>query len=133
AHFYRSLAFGAKGQSEEALIEAKKAMPDAPSGDAGGIGMLALAYTNAGQKEQARELLNELLRRDARGEHVVEYRIAAVYEVLGERDEALRWLGKEIDDRDGLGSWLVWIKHDPVWKEARTDLRFKEIQERAGW
>jgi tetratricopeptide (TPR) repeat protein len=133
AHFYRSLAFGAKGQFEQALIEAIKAMPDAPSGDAGGIGMLALAYANAGQKEQARELLNELLRRDARGEHVVEYRIAAVYEVLGERDEAFRWLGREIDDRDGLGSWLVWIKHDPVWKEARTDLRFKEIQERAGW
>ena len=132
-YFYRSLAFGAKGQFEEALVEAKKSMPDAPSGDAGGIGMLALAYANAGQKETARELLDELLRRDARGEHVVEYRIAAVYEVLGERDEAFRWLGKDIDDRDGIGSWLVWIKHDPVWKAARKGRRFKEIQKRAGW
>ena len=50
--------------------------------------MIALAYANAGQKDKARELLNDLLERDARGEHVVEYRIAAVYEVLGERDEA---------------------------------------------
>jgi tetratricopeptide (TPR) repeat protein len=133
AHFYRSLAFGAKGQFQEALVEAKKSMPDAPNGDAGGIGMLALAYANAGQKEQARELLNELLRRDARGEHVVEYRIAAVYEVLGERDEAFRWLGKDVDDSGGLGSWLVWIKHDPVWKAARKDRRFKEILKRAGW
>lgn len=133
AHFYRSLAFGAKGQFEDALVEAKLSMPNAPSGDAGGIGMLALAYANAGQKETARELLNELLRRDAQGEHVVEYRIAAVYEVLGERDEAFRWLGKDVDDRDGLGSWLVWIKHDPVWKAARKDRRFKEIQKRAGW
>ena len=95
--------------------------------------MLALAYANAGQKETARELLNELLRRDARGEHVVEYRIAALYEVLGERDEAFRWLGKDIDDRDGLGSWLVWLNHDPVWKAMRKDRRFKEIQTRAGW
>ena len=133
AHFYRSLAFGAKGQFGDALVEAKKAMPDAPKGDAGGIGMLALAYANAGQREQARELLNDLLQRDARGEHVVEYRIAAVYEVLGERDEVFRWLNKAIDDRDGLGSWLIWLNHDPVWKELRKDRRFKEIQKRAGW
>jgi hypothetical protein len=77
--------------------------------------------------------LNELLQRDARGEHVVEYRIAAVYEVLGERDEAFRWLGKDIDDRDGLGSWLVWLNYDPLWKEMRKDRRWKDIQKRAGW
>ena len=133
AHFYRSLAFGAKGQFNEALVEAKLSMPDAPRGDAGGVGMIALAYANAGQKEKARELLNELLQRDARGEHVVEYRIAAVYEVLGERDDAIRWLNKQIDDRDGLGSWLVWLNYDPVWKDARKDRRWKDIQRRAGW
>ena len=133
AHFYRSLAFGAKREFEQALVEAKKAMPEAPKGDAGGIGMIALAYANAGQKEKAREMLNELLQRDTRGEHVVEYRIAAVYEVLGERDEAFRWLGKDIDDRDGIGSWLVWLNHDPVWKEMRKDRRWKDIQNRAGW
>ncbi len=133
AHFYRSLAFGAKREFEQALVEAKKAMPDAPRGDAGGIGMIALAYANAGQKEKTREMLNELLQRDARGEHVVEYRIAAVYEVLGERDEALRWLNKDIDDRDGLGSWLVWLDFDPVWNAARKDRRWKDIQTRAGW
>ncbi len=133
AHFYRSLAFGAKGQFQEALVEAKKSLPDAPKGDAGGIGMIALAYANVGQKEMARELLNELLQRDARGEHVVEYRIAAVYEVLGERDEAFRWLDKAIDDRDGLGSWLIWLNYDPVWNAARKDRRWKNIKKRAGW
>lgn len=133
AHFYRSLAYGAKGEFDVALVEAQKAQPDAPKGDAGGIGMLALAYANAGQQDKARELLNELLNRDARGEHVVEYRIAAVYEVLGERDLALQWLGKEIDDRSGLFSWMVWLKHDPVWKSMRQDHRFKAILQRAGW
>ena len=95
--------------------------------------MLALAYANAGQKETARKLLNELLQRDARGEHVVEYRIAAVYEVLGDRDDALRWLHKAIADRDGIGSWLIWLNHDPVWQSMRKDRRFKEIQRQAGW
>ena len=133
AHFYRSLAFGAKGRFAEALAEARLSMPDAPKGDAGGIGMLALAYANAGQNDKARELLGELLQRDARGEHVVEYRIAAIYEALGERDEAFRWLDKQIADRDGLGSWLMWIGYDPVWSKARKDKRFGQIVKRAGW
>jgi tetratricopeptide (TPR) repeat protein len=133
AHFYRSLAFGAKGRFHEALVEAKLSMPVTQGGDAGGVGMLALAYANAGQRDTARELLNELLQRDARHEHVVEYRIAAVYEALGERDEAFRWLDKDIDDRDGLGSWLVWLNHDPIWKSARSDRRFQDIKRRAGW
>ncbi len=133
AHFYRSLAFGAKGMFREALDEAKAYQAGDRARDAGGVGMIALAYANAGQKDKARELLNELLQRDARGEHVVEYRIAAVYEVLGERDEAFRWLNKDIDDRDGLGSWLMWLNYDPVWNAARKDPRFKEIQKRAGW
>ena len=133
AHFYRSLAYGAKGRFQEALDEAKKYQAIDRGVDAGGIGMTALAYANAGEKDKAQELLNELLQRDSRGEHVVEYRIAAVYEVLGERDEAVRWLEKDIDDRVGLGSWLVWLNHDPVWKEMRKDRRWKDIKKRAGW
>ena len=133
AHFYRSLAFGAKGLFKEALDEAKAYQAADRARDAGGVAMIALAYANAGQKDKARELLSDLLQRDARGEHVVEYRIAAVYEVMGERDEAFRWLEKAIDDRDGLGSWLVWLNHDPVWNAARKDPRFREIERRAGW
>ncbi len=133
AHFYRSLAFGAKGEYEQALVEAKLAQPEAPAGDAGGVAMLAMAYANAGQPKDARKLLAELLGRDARGEHVVEYRIAAVYEALGERDQALKWLEKEIEDRSGVGSWLLWLNQDPVWTAMREDPRFKEIQRRAGW
>ena len=65
AHFYRSLAFGAKGMFLEALVEAKAYQAADPARDAGGIGMIALAYANAGQKDKARELLNDLLQRDA--------------------------------------------------------------------
>ena len=133
AHFYRSLAYGAKGMFPEALEEAKKYQAVDRARDAGGIGMIAIAYARVGQKEKALELLNELLQRDARGEHVVEYRIAAVYEVLGNRDEAVRWLDKEIDDRGGITSWLVWLNHDPVWNAARKDHRWKGIKKRAGW
>lgn len=133
AHFYRSLAFGAKGQYVEALVEAKLAQPEAPAGDAGGIAMLALAHARASQPDEARKLLDELLGRHARGEHVVEYRIAAVYEALGERDQALAWLGKAIDDRSGVGDWLLWLQQDPAWKAMREDPRYRDIERRSGW
>jgi tetratricopeptide (TPR) repeat protein len=133
AHFYRSLAFGAKGQVEEALVEAKLAQPDAPAGDAGGIAMLALAYAHVGQPDEARQLLGELLGRHARTENVVEYRIAAVYEALGERDKAFEWLEREIGDRSGVGAWLLWLKQDPAWKAMRQDPRFRDILRRSGW
>lgn len=132
-HFYRSLAYGGKGMFTEALDAAKVYQLGDPGRDAGGIAMIALAYANAGQEGTARALLSELLQRDARGEHVVEYRMAAVFAVLGERDDAFRWLSKEVDDTDGLGSWLLWLNHDPVWKELRRDRRWKGIQKRAGW
>lgn len=133
AHFYRSLAFGAKGDAAQALVEAKRATPKAPAGDAGGIAMLAMAYAKAGRESEARELLRELLGRHARRENVVEYRIAAVYEALGERDLALDWLNREIEDRNGIGSWLLWLKQDPAWNAMRRDPRFKDIERRSGW
>ena len=118
---------------QQALDQAKKYQAGDRGRDAGGLGMIALAHANAGQSVQARELLNELLRRDARGVHDVEYRSAAVYEALGERDEAFRWLYKDTEDRDGLGSWLLCLNHDPVWRDLRKDPRFKDVQKRAGW
>lgn len=133
AHFYRSLAFGAQGEFARALAEAKLAQPDAPAGDAGGIAMLALAHARAGEAKEARALLDELLGRHARGENVVEYRIAAVYAALGERDAAFEWLEREIEDRSGLGSWLLWLNQDPAWATLRDDPRFASIQRRSGW
>ena len=43
AHFYRSLAFGAKGMFPEALDEAKAYQAGDRSRDAGCVGMIALA------------------------------------------------------------------------------------------
>ena len=42
--------------------------------------------------------------------------------------EALRWLDKDVDDRDGLGSWLVWLNYDPVWTAARTDPQLRRYR-----
>ena len=78
-------------------------------------------------------MLSDLLQRDARGEHIVGTALPRYMKCCGERGEALRWLERDVDDRDGLGSWLIWLNFDPVWDAARKDPRFREIQRRAGW
>jgi hypothetical protein len=73
-----------------------------------------------------------LLDRDARGEHVVSYQIAAVYEALGNRDETFRWLTRYTEEVDGLGSWLLWLPHDPRWDRLRDDPRYAAVLAKSG-
>ena len=131
ARFYRGLALGAKGQFDNALAEFKLVVPT--STDAGFVAAFALAYARAGQAESARKLLEELLGRDARGEHVVAYRIAAAYEALGEREEALRWLERSTTTTEGIAGWLLWLNHDPAWDRMREEPRYKAVAAEAGW
>jgi tetratricopeptide (TPR) repeat protein len=131
AHFYKGLALAEKGKFDLALAEQKIATP--VNGDAGGVANLARAYVLAGDSVTGKNVLQEVLNRDARGEHVVEYQIATVYEALGDYDNTFRWLNKALDDGDGLNGWLLWINHDPRWKRIRNDSRFNEIRIRAGY
>ena len=128
-HFYRGLAYAQKGQFQEALAEHKLSAPSS-KGDAGGVAALARAYAQAGEVATAKEILKELLEREARGEHVVEYQIAAIYEALDDAGETFRWLNKAVDDGDGVLGWLGWLKHDPRWDRLRSDARFKELLKR---
>jgi hypothetical protein len=58
-------------------------MPPGRDGDAGAVANLARIQVLAGERAAGEATLQLLLDRDARGEHVVSYQIAAVYEALG--------------------------------------------------
>ncbi len=53
-------------------------------------------------------------------------RIADIYERLGERDEALRWLERALV----AGYSLVDIDDNPELEELRQDPRFKSLRDR---
>lgn len=76
--------------------------------------------------------LQEVLDRYVRGEHVVKYQIATVYEALGDFDNTFLWLNRYAEDGGGIHDWLIWLNHDPRWKRIRNDARFKEIKLKAG-
>lgn len=131
AHFYRGLAYAELGKFDLALAEQKLATPST-SGDAGGVANLARAYVMAGDTSMGRTTLQVLLDRAARGEHVVHYQIATVYESLGEPEEVFRFLDLAFQREDGTYGWLLWLKRDPRWDRLRHDPRFAAVAAKAG-
>lgn len=130
-YFYRSLAYAAKGDHLQALAEVNR-RPPGRDADAGALANLARMQVLGGQRAAGEVTLQLLLDRDARGEHVVSYQIAAVYEALGNRDETFRWLARSIEEEvDGLASWLLWLRRDPRWDPIREDPRFAEVLAKA--
>lgn len=126
AHFYRSLAFSALGKNEQALREVMLS-PPGPDGDAGALANQARLQILGGARAEGLANLQLLLDRDRHGQHVIAYQIAAVYEALGERDAALRWLQRSLREVDGLGSWLLWLERDPRWNALRKDPRYARL------
>lgn len=131
ARFYRGLAFSALGNNEQALREVMLA-PPGPDGDAGALANQARLQILGGARVEGLANLQRQLDRDRRGQHVVSYKIAAVYEALGDRDAAFRWLHRYLREIDGLASWLLWLERDPRWDALRKDPRYSKLLTAAG-
>lgn len=130
-HFFKGLALTELGKFDQALQENKLATPSL-KGDAGGVANLARSYILAGDIQNGKLALQELLDRYARGEHVVKYQIAGVYEALSDFDNTFLWLNRYVEDGGGIHDWLIWLNHDPRWKRIRNDARFKELVKKTG-
>ena len=67
------------------------------------------------------------MREAADADHDIAYWLATTYAMLGERDDAFRWLGRAID----LGNEnRTWFESDPNWEPLREDSRFAELMSR---
>jgi Tfp pilus assembly protein PilF len=89
---------------------------------------LAYAYALRGRKDAARARLGELLKGQGRGDNL-SLATAIIYLGLGEKEKALEWLSRSVDQRD---SSLVFVKVDPIWDSIREDARFHEVVGRIG-
>ena len=87
---------------------------------------LAVAHAKAGQRDEARRLLEELLRSEEKGKEVA---AAATYTALGDREQAFAWLDKSFEKRD---TQLPRIKVEPHFKALRDDPRFAALVRRVG-
>lgn len=80
----------------------------------------------SGRRGEARQTLDEL-KRLARERYVTPYGVALIHAGLGERQQALSWLERALDDR---AHWLVWLKLDPRFDPLRADPGFSELLRR---
>jgi len=90
------------------------------------LGFVGRSYALAGQEDEARALLSQLMERRAR-EFIPAIAIVYIHLGLGEHDEALQWLEVAYQEHDVS---LVWLKEIWIYDPLRSDPRFQSILER---
>jgi tetratricopeptide (TPR) repeat protein len=127
AHFYLGLTYAQQKRFDEASAELQRALTLAGRGALLQAG-LGYAYAAAGRREEALQLLAQLqtfpLNRD-----VSPFCLALIYAGLGEHEQALKFLEDAYEERF---SWMVWLKHEPIFEALRTDERFVALMRRMG-
>jgi tetratricopeptide (TPR) repeat protein len=123
----RGRVYEQKGMYEQAIAEFQHSL-SISSRDPLAIGSLGHAYAKSAKRAEAQKLLDEL---KGMSEHryVSPYAIALIYTGLGEKDQALAWLEKAYEARDGL---LIWLKVEPLFDGLRSDPRFADLLRRVG-
>jgi len=122
AHWNLGQALEVKGLVEEAIVEYQKAI--ALDDDPLSPGLLAHLYAKLGKKDEARQLL-ERLREASQRRYVTPYIFAIIHLGLGEKEQAIGFLERTYEDRDGYN--LVFIKVDPFLDPLRGDARFEAL------
>jgi tetratricopeptide (TPR) repeat protein len=122
AHYNLGIVLQLNGDLPAAITEYKKAQH--LSDDLCVPVLLAAAKAQSGDKDAAVRLLAEL-------EELSQHRYVRacwrtlLYLSLGNRDEAIRWLGRAFADHEGPG--ITMIKVDPLLDPLRGDPRFEAL------
>jgi TolB-like protein/DNA-binding winged helix-turn-helix (wHTH) protein/Tfp pilus assembly protein PilF len=87
------------------------------------------AYQTEGAQGYLRERVRQI-RLDPQGDRGgLSGGTAALYAVIGDKDEAFNALGRAYDRHE---LWLVYLRVDPVWDNLRSDPRFQSLLHRVG-
>jgi tetratricopeptide (TPR) repeat protein len=118
AHAGMWTAYHHQGKFQEAFAETKAAFEDVPAITE----LLDDAYKQDGYPGAMRQLADVLAVQEVT--YILPTNIARLYAYAGDKEEALKFLGKAYDDKD---SGLVHLKVDPDWDTLRNDPRFLKI------
>jgi eukaryotic-like serine/threonine-protein kinase len=124
AHIELGYCFDAKGMYREAIAEYRKGLE--LGYDPAYNGYLALSLAKSGRRDEAIKLLNQL-KRESGERYVPSYAIAVIYLGLGEKDEALNWLEKDIAEHSTQATYYAIV---PELDDVRPEPRFKEMLRR---
>jgi tetratricopeptide (TPR) repeat protein len=114
-----------KGDTAAAIAEYEKAR--ALDDDPQILALLGRAYADAGQKDKATHIIQELGER-AKRQFVRGYLMALIYIGLGDKTKAIDYLEREYLNHDNIDT--NWIRVDPMFDPLRGDPRFEALAEK---
>jgi len=121
------MAYEQKGMYTEAIAEFEKAL-DVSRSNPFVLGSLGHAYAVSGNRQKARQALSDVLELSKR-RYVSPFDTAVIYTGLGDKDRALEWLEKALDDRS---LEMIFLKVDPRFDGLHADSRFDGLLRRMG-
>jgi len=135
ARIWLARAYTYKGMYEEAITEREKRI-DGPGGNPDNratqiqnFAELKAAYKKSGARGFWEKRLEIQKQNQAQGGSDRPFVMSEIYANLGDKDQALEWLEKVIEERGGDG----YIKVDPVLDPLRDDPRFQELLRKVGF
>ena len=117
-------AFDGKGMYAEAIVEYRRslALNDDPFAKA----LLVRSLAKSGKRDEALKLVAQL-KADSAQRYVSHYCLAIAYTALGEKEEALMLLEKDLAERS---SFVSYSAGEPALDDLRDDPRFKALLKR---
>jgi serine/threonine protein kinase/tetratricopeptide (TPR) repeat protein len=123
---FQAVVLGRRGDTAEAVRVLREILEEHPTMD-GIRPLLAQQLIKRGETEAARAQLTERVREAADADHDIAYWLATTYAMLGDREDALRWLERAVE----LGNEnRTWFESDPNWESLREDTRFVALMQR---
>ena len=114
-----------QGMFKEAIGEMERAVTLSPD-ETEILWNLGHAYAAAGKTAEARKILDDL-HSLAKKRYVQPYAFALIHTGLGENEEALEWLEKAYQDRNG---GMPYLQGEPRFDPLRSDPRFQDLLRR---
>ncbi|MEM7352681.1 MAG: protein kinase [Acidobacteriota bacterium] len=127
AHGYLASAYLASDRFDEARAEYRLAL-ELSGNHPRYLSELGVAEVLAGDEQEARELLEQLLQA-AQEMKVSAFHIARLHLALADEEEAWEWLEEAAAER---GVWILSLRVDPLFDRLRADRRFQELVRRIG-
>jgi TolB-like protein/Flp pilus assembly protein TadD len=117
-----------RGMYREAISELREAIKLSP-GATEPITQLGYALAKSGNRTEARATLRSLRELAAR-EYVPAYNFAMIYNGLGQKEEALKYLQASVEERE---VHITFANVDTRWDELRKDAAFRNLMRRVGF
>ncbi len=127
SHLYLGLAYEGQKLYPQAIEEFQKANA-LSGGNPIVLGALGHTYAVSGNRAKANELIGQL-DSIAKKRYVPGLYPAAIYAGLDNKDAAIRWLTKAVEDRS---DYCLFLPLEPEAENLRSDPRFKELVRRIG-